>query len=431
MVSIRIRHVRLFVGVMLTLGGLSNLGETIIGGILLTLAGLLFFNPIREIAIQEIGFSEGTAAAAVWAIVIVFVVTGLMFVPTSDGPASAEIADVPSTTAVSAPSGTKATSSVTTASPTATTASTTQSPTVTTTSSSTTASPTTSPPTTTATSPQTSWTVTIVEVVDGDTMDVRMPDGSIETIRLLGVDTPETSVTQVSPDEWEGIPDSTDGRDWLANWGDKADSYAKDRLAGNEVYIETDPEADRRGYYGRLLVYVSQSESADTSFNMRLLQNGYARYYSSEFTKQSEYQSAESDAQSGNVGIWDYNQPDTQTPTESGGTGSPENVEVADIHADAEGNDHENLNDEYIVLRNTGDSAIDMSGWRLSDEADHTYTFPSFTLDAGTTVTIYTGSGTNTESELYWGSSSAVWNNGGDTIIVTTDDGETVINYEY
>ncbi len=73
-----------------------------------------------------------------------------------------------------------------------------------------------------------------------------------------------------------------------------------------------------------------------------------------------------------------------------------------------------------------------MTGWTLADEADHTFYFPSgFTLGAGDSVTIYTGSGSNTDSELYWGSGSAVWNNGGDTIIVTNDDGETVINREY
>ena len=34
-------------------------------------------------------------------------------------------------------------------------------------------------------------TVAIVEVVDGDTMDVRYRNGTTDTVRLLGVDTPE------------------------------------------------------------------------------------------------------------------------------------------------------------------------------------------------------------------------------------------------
>jgi hypothetical protein len=63
---------------------------------------------------------------------------------------------------------------------------------------------------------------------------------------------------------------------------------------------------------------------------------------------------------------------------------------------------------------------------------DHTFTFPDLTVAPGATITLYTGSGSDTDDEVYWGSGRAVWNNnGGDTIIVTTDDGETVIRHEY
>jgi len=63
---------------------------------------------------------------------------------------------------------------------------------------------------------------------------------------------------------------------------------------------------------------------------------------------------------------------------------------------------------------------------------DYAYTFPGgFTLDPGETVTVYTGSGTDTDSELYWGSGRAVWNNGGDTIIVTNANENVVIRKEY
>ena len=49
------------------------------------------------------------------------------------------------------------------------------------------------------------------------------------------------------------------------------------------------------------------------------------------------------------------------------------------------------------------------------DEAEHTYTFPSFTLEAGDTVTLYTEEGNDSASELYWGSGRPIWNNDGDT----------------
>ena len=105
---------------------------------------------------------------------------------------------------------------------------------------------------------------------------------------------------------------------------------------------------------------------------------------------------------------------------------------VADINADSEGNDRENLNDEYIVFENTGSETLDMSGWTVADDADHTYTVPDgFTLGPGETVTLYTGSGTATESELYWGSGSPIWNNDGDTVIVTTTEDDRVLEESY
>ena len=54
-----------------------------------------------------------------------------------------------------------------------------------------------------------------------------------------------------------------------------------------------------------------------------------------------------------------------------------------------------------------------------------------FTLEPGTTVTLRTGSGTDAETELYWDAGSPVWNNGGDTVIIRTADGERVLMEEY
>jgi competence protein ComEC len=107
-------------------------------------------------------------------------------------------------------------------------------------------------------------------------------------------------------------------------------------------------------------------------------------------------------------------------------------IALASVNADAEGDDRDNLNDEYIVLENTGDGPLDMSGWTVQDEAEATYTVPDgFALDAGATVTLHTGSGTDTETDLYWGSGSPIWNNGGDTVIITNAEGDEVLRESY
>jgi len=102
------------------------------------------------------------------------------------------------------------------------------------------------------------------------------------------------------------------------------------------------------------------------------------------------------------------------------------------VHADAEGSDTDNLNDEYIVLRNLENRTLDMGNWTVEDSVGHTYTVPEgFSLGANETVTLHTGSGTDNATDLYWGSSSPIWNNGGDTVIVTTDEGVEVLREEY
>jgi competence protein ComEC len=122
----------------------------------------------------------------------------------------------------------------------------------------------------------------------------------------------------------------------------------------------------------------------------------------------------------------------TSATTTSTSTDANSPLAVTQIHADAAGNDHENLDDEYVVFENTGSDPIDLGGWTVRDAAGHTYTFPGgFTLDPGQTVTLYTGSGEDTATALYWGAGAAVWNNGGDTIVVETDTGKTVLTRTY
>ena len=105
---------------------------------------------------------------------------------------------------------------------------------------------------------------------------------------------------------------------------------------------------------------------------------------------------------------------------------------VKTVHADAEGDDADNLADEYIVFTNTGSRSLDVSGWTVGDASSHTYTIPSgTTIEAGETLTLHTGEGTDDESNLYWGSGSAIWNNGGDTITITNAQGEQTLKEEY
>lgn len=258
------------------------------------------------------------------------------------------------------------------------------------------------------------WTVTVERVVDGDTLEVRFPDGHVEDVRLLGVDTPEVHVPN-DPAEFPGVPDTAAGEAWLRDWGHRASEFARTELAGERVRIAVDPTADRRGSYGRLLVYVFADGE---TFNRQLLDRGYARVYPSAFSVREEYEAATERARRAGVGLWGYG----QETTDSGDGGG---LELAVVHADAAGDDRENLGDEYLVFENAGDRPIDLTGWTLRDGADHVYRFPEYVLDPGERVTVVTGSGADTDRRLYWGASAPVWNNGGDTVVV--GDGDRVV----
>jgi len=304
---------------------------------------------------------------------------------------------------------------------------------------------------------------TVVDVVDGDTIDVRYANGSTDTVRLLGVDTPEVHADN-DPAEYEGVPDDEAGAACLESAGENASAFVERRLADERVTLVTDPAADRRGRYGRLLAYVHVNASGPngsvtatpngtvptgtatdrTDFTYRLVATGHARVYDSTFRRSERYYTAEADAQAARRGLWRCRDPSATvtaagSEAEGGDTGdasgpvatSASGLTVERVHADATGNDHEHLDDEYVVFRNDGDGSLPLGGWTVADEADHTYTFPAgFALGAGETVTLRTGSGTDTADTRYWGSNSAIWNNGGDTVVVTRD-GETVLRYAY
>lgn len=90
-----------------------------------------------------------------------------------------------------------------------------------------------------------------------------------------------------------------------------------------------------------------------------------------------------------------------------------------------------NLQDEWVKISNTGSSPVSLTGWKIKDEGSkHTYTFPSYTLTPGATVTLYTEKGTNTATELYWQLGSPIWNNDGDIAHLYDDNGKLVSKLE-
>lgn len=128
---------------------------------------------------------------------------------------------------------------------------------------------------------------TVTRVVDGDTVVVDV-GGLDETLRLIGIDTPET-VKPNSPVEC---------------FGPEASTFTKHLLPeGAPVRLVRDVEA--RDDYGRLLVYVYLA-SDGTFVNLQLVQQGYATLltFPPNVAHVDDFVAAARSAQQAGLGLW-------------------------------------------------------------------------------------------------------------------------------
>ena len=136
----------------------------------------------------------------------------------------------------------------------------------------------------------------VVGHVDGDTVRVRIsnpPAGLsiVETIRLLGVDTPET----VHPNRE------------AERFGQEASDFTKEALLGKMVYLAFD--WDLRDRYGRLLAYIytRQGRWQGRCFNAVLIQEGFGHaYLRFPFQFMEEFRLLEQEARREGRGLWSF-----------------------------------------------------------------------------------------------------------------------------
>ena len=66
---------------------------------------------------------------------------------------------------------------------------------------------------------------------------------------------------------------------------------------------------------------------------------------------------------------------------------------------------------EYIVIKNTGTQAINLSGWRIrSVRGDQNFTFPEFLLEVNASVKVG-DSAKNADVDFHWLDGRGTWNN--------------------
>jgi micrococcal nuclease len=230
------------------------------------------------------------------------------------------------------------------------------------------------------------YNMTVTEVVDGDTFYL----GNGDKIRMLGINTPES-----------GRP-----------YAEEATDFLTDMILGKEVTLANDSKNGDSDSYGRLLAHVYVD---GTFVNYELIKAGYAFWYpyTSGTDFDTEYEEAQDYASNNKAGLW---------------TESSYNLTIDYIEYNPDGDEAQG---EYVVLTNHENYNVTMIGWYLQDEAAQTAYEFNFTISNNTSIRIYTGSGTDNSTTLFWGWHQGIWNNSGDFAILQDENGYMVDSYRY
>ena len=219
--------------------------------------------------------------------------------------------------------------------------------------------------------------VTVTSVYDGDTFT--LSDGS--KVRLAAVNTPE-----LRPAETYAV---------------EARNAAEAFMKGARVELDPDPPQDS---YGRL---ISQAYVDGRSLSEHLVELGLAHVFLIPPIPENHdipaLLQAQSNAKEANRGIW-------STDRYRG------DLHITSFHANAAGDDRENVNGEYLRICNITSLALNVEGYWLSDASGGKWMFPAITIPAGHTVKVHSGTGNNatdpkSQLAIFLGNDRPIWNN--------------------
>jgi micrococcal nuclease len=130
----------------------------------------------------------------------------------------------------------------------------------------------------------------VSKVTDGDTIHVVI-EGKDETVRLIGINTPET----------------VDPRRTVECFGKEASARMKEIAKGKIVRLEYDDSQSLRDTYGRLLAYVYLEDGQ--MLNRKMVAEGYAYEYTymTPYKYQKEFRELQSLARTAKRGLWAEN----------------------------------------------------------------------------------------------------------------------------
>ena len=127
----------------------------------------------------------------------------------------------------------------------------------------------------------------VERVIDGETISVRLADGRRATVRVTGVDTPETRHPT------QGVEPG----------GPAASADTTRRRTGATVRRDRDPAGDDQDAYGRILRYVVLATGEN--LNATLVREGYGTAIRAfPYSRQREFIALEAQARRARRGLW-------------------------------------------------------------------------------------------------------------------------------
>ncbi len=224
--------------------------------------------------------------------------------------------------------------------------------------------------------------VRVVEVIDGDTVDVQI-NGTVERLRLIGIDTPETK----------------DPRKPVQCFGKEASAQAAKVLSGQTVLLEEDPSQDTRDTYGRLLRYVWLPDGK--LYNLEMIIGGFAHEYTYEtpYKYQAAFKKEEAAARERGWGFWaatscNGNTEQAAEAPQQPAPGVPEapsntkSIVIVSVDKQA----------ETVTLRNDGTTPVNLDSWTVLSVLGGQYHPISGTLEPG-------------QTRVFPGPARNIWNN--------------------
>ena len=129
---------------------------------------------------------------------------------------------------------------------------------------------------------------TVARVVDGDTVALVAEGGGVETVRLIGLDTPEV----------------VDSKKPVQCFGLEASVEAEQLLVGQRVRLERDPTQGERDVFGRTLGYLFLQDGTNVAQHM--IAEGFGREYTFKkaYLYQAGFRAAQARAQQLGKGLW-------------------------------------------------------------------------------------------------------------------------------